>query len=54
MTQVKVKSNHPNNYLSKSKKALGEKTTQAPSNCLVTSDLFDNTNRQTKIQNNHI
>lgn len=32
-TQVKVKSSHPNNYLSKSKKVLGEKTTQVLSNC---------------------
>ena len=42
MTQVKVKSSHPNNYLSKSKKVLGEKTTQVLSNCWVTSDLFFN------------
>ena len=33
MTQVEVKSSHPNNYLSKSKKVLGEKTTQVLSNC---------------------
>ena len=33
MTQVKVKSSQSNNYLSKSKKVLGEKTTEVLSNC---------------------
>ena len=40
MTQVKVKSSHPNYYLSKSKKVLSHKTTQVLSNWWVTSDLL--------------
>ncbi len=40
MTQVKVKSGHPKNYLSKSEKVFSDKTTQVPSHYWVTSDLL--------------